>query len=279
MTRKPIPCGHGFNVWTDFYFYPFLVSALVPPPLCGARVISCIIVALNLTTLASEGPLPTTYIPKQQSFVSAHISPFAANLQAQVVTCDGEKQIRWTYGCLFLGGFFLGGVHLGKQNSNWAEMLMGMFCFHQVFVEWCTSTFDGSRGMWSRSTRFLFFEDGDWIFDSTNERDWLCLRVSPRSHYLASSDRICKLTLLIMPCVSFTLSAVVINTLMNLQWGVVGLWMEDLRSVLEECDDWKPSVSFFFFLLHLEFFIIFFWCGERNGYFESLKLYELKYAC
>lgn len=33
MTRKPIPCGHGFNVWTDFYFYPFLVSALVPPPL------------------------------------------------------------------------------------------------------------------------------------------------------------------------------------------------------------------------------------------------------
>lgn len=35
----------------------------------------------------------------------------------------------------------------------------------------------------------------------------------------------------------------------------------------------------FFFLLHLEFFIIFFWCGERNGYFESLKLYELKYAC
>ncbi|EGG09376.1 uncharacterized protein MELLADRAFT_77108 [Melampsora larici-populina 98AG31] len=58
-------------------------------------VISCIIVALNLTTLASEGPLPTTYIPEKQSFISAHISPFAANLQTQVVNCDGEKQIRF----------------------------------------------------------------------------------------------------------------------------------------------------------------------------------------
>ncbi|KAG0141524.1 hypothetical protein CROQUDRAFT_83136 [Cronartium quercuum f. sp. fusiforme G11] len=58
-------------------------------------VISCIVVALNLTTLASEGPLPTTYIPEKQSFVSSHISPFAGNLQAQVATCDGEKQIRF----------------------------------------------------------------------------------------------------------------------------------------------------------------------------------------
>lgn len=137
MTRKPIPCGHdfhGFNVWTDFYFYPFLVSALVPPPpLCGARVISCIIVALNLTTLASEGPLPTTYIPKQQSFVSAHISPFAANLQAQVVTCDGEKQIRWTYGCLFLGGFFLGGGSPGKTKFKLSRDADGYVLFPSGF--------------------------------------------------------------------------------------------------------------------------------------------------
>ncbi|KAH9467827.1 hypothetical protein Pst134EA_011448 [Puccinia striiformis f. sp. tritici] len=58
-------------------------------------VISCVIVALNLTTLTSEGPLPTRYIPEKQSFVSSHISPFAGNLQAQVVECEGGKKIRF----------------------------------------------------------------------------------------------------------------------------------------------------------------------------------------
>ncbi|KAA1075154.1 hypothetical protein PGT21_030059 [Puccinia graminis f. sp. tritici] len=58
-------------------------------------VISCIVVALNLTSLASEGPLPTRVMPKKQSFVSSHISPFAANLHAQVVECEGGKKIRF----------------------------------------------------------------------------------------------------------------------------------------------------------------------------------------
>ncbi|KNZ56597.1 hypothetical protein VP01_236g9 [Puccinia sorghi] len=58
-------------------------------------VISCIVVALNLTSLASEGPLPTRSMPKKQSFVSAHISPFAGNLQAQIVDCEGGKKMRF----------------------------------------------------------------------------------------------------------------------------------------------------------------------------------------
>ncbi|WAQ83763.1 hypothetical protein PtA15_4A211 [Puccinia triticina] len=58
-------------------------------------VISCIVVALNLTSLASEGPLPTRFIPKKQSFVSSHISPFAGNLHAQVVECEDGKKIRF----------------------------------------------------------------------------------------------------------------------------------------------------------------------------------------
>ncbi|KAH9456222.1 hypothetical protein Pst134EB_012425 [Puccinia striiformis f. sp. tritici] len=58
-------------------------------------VISCVVVALNLTTLTSEGPLPTRYIPDKQSFVSSHISPFAGNLQAQVIECEGGKKIRF----------------------------------------------------------------------------------------------------------------------------------------------------------------------------------------
>jgi len=58
-------------------------------------VISCIVVALNLTSLASEGPLPTRSMPKKQSFVSAHISPFAANLQTQIVECEGGKKMRF----------------------------------------------------------------------------------------------------------------------------------------------------------------------------------------
>ncbi|KAI8457593.1 histidine phosphatase superfamily, partial [Phakopsora pachyrhizi] len=58
-------------------------------------VISSIVVTLNLTSLAAEGPLPTRFIPKKQSFYSSQISPFAANLQTQVVECDGEEKIRF----------------------------------------------------------------------------------------------------------------------------------------------------------------------------------------
>ncbi|MBW0526827.1 hypothetical protein O181_066542 [Austropuccinia psidii MF-1] len=58
-------------------------------------IISSVVVALNLTALASEGPPPTRFIPKKQSFVSAHIVPFSANLQTQIVKCDGEEKIRF----------------------------------------------------------------------------------------------------------------------------------------------------------------------------------------
>ncbi|WVQ79561.1 hypothetical protein IAT38_001660 [Cryptococcus sp. DSM 104549] len=49
---------------------------------------------MNLTTFAESGDLPTDHIPKHRSFISSKIMPFATNLQLQVLTCSGEKEVR-----------------------------------------------------------------------------------------------------------------------------------------------------------------------------------------
>ncbi|KZT40083.1 phosphoglycerate mutase-like protein [Sistotremastrum suecicum HHB10207 ss-3] len=66
-------------------------------------IISAIIVALNFTTLAKAGPLPTNEIQKNQacfyrSFIVSEISPFASNLVGQVLSCPASSEpthIRW----------------------------------------------------------------------------------------------------------------------------------------------------------------------------------------
>ncbi|OAV95110.1 hypothetical protein PTTG_03881 [Puccinia triticina 1-1 BBBD Race 1] len=50
-------------------------------------VLTAIVVALNLTSLAQSGPLPTDRRLEPRSFTSTHISPFGAQLAAQVLTC------------------------------------------------------------------------------------------------------------------------------------------------------------------------------------------------
>ncbi|PLW18002.1 hypothetical protein PCANC_07182 [Puccinia coronata f. sp. avenae] len=50
-------------------------------------VLTAVIVALNLTSLAQSGPLPTDRRLEPRSFTSTHISPFGAQLAAQVMTC------------------------------------------------------------------------------------------------------------------------------------------------------------------------------------------------
>ncbi|ODN74231.1 hypothetical protein L202_07676 [Cryptococcus amylolentus CBS 6039] len=46
---------------------------------------------MNLTTFAESGDLPTDRIPKQRSFVSSKIMPFATNLQIQVLSCSSSS--------------------------------------------------------------------------------------------------------------------------------------------------------------------------------------------
>ncbi|KAI0066193.1 phosphoglycerate mutase-like protein [Artomyces pyxidatus] len=61
-------------------------------------IISAIAVALNLTSLASSGPLPTDHIPKHRQWIVSNIAPFGTNLVAQVLSCpasDKPTHVRW----------------------------------------------------------------------------------------------------------------------------------------------------------------------------------------
>ncbi|KIJ40365.1 hypothetical protein M422DRAFT_173669, partial [Sphaerobolus stellatus SS14] len=50
-------------------------------------VIANLLVALNITSLAQGGPLPTDHIPQNQTYFVNKIAPFAANLVGQVLSC------------------------------------------------------------------------------------------------------------------------------------------------------------------------------------------------
>ncbi|KIK96012.1 hypothetical protein PAXRUDRAFT_139439 [Paxillus rubicundulus Ve08.2h10] len=54
-------------------------------------VIANILTALNFTSLAANGPLPTDHIPPNRSYIVSQIAPFAANLIAQVISCPAGK--------------------------------------------------------------------------------------------------------------------------------------------------------------------------------------------
>ncbi|KAJ7141402.1 phosphoglycerate mutase-like protein [Mycena epipterygia] len=61
-------------------------------------VVSAIITALNFTTLAVNGPLPTDAIPANQTYFANKITPFGANLVGQVLSCPTSEEpthIRW----------------------------------------------------------------------------------------------------------------------------------------------------------------------------------------
>ncbi|KAJ6545482.1 histidine phosphatase superfamily [Mycena capillaripes] len=65
-------------------------------------VVSAIITALNFTTLAGNGPLPTDTIPTNQArpftYFASKITPFGANLVGQVLSCPATTEpthIRW----------------------------------------------------------------------------------------------------------------------------------------------------------------------------------------
>lgn len=60
-------------------------------------IISAVITTLNLTQFSSSGPLPSTHIPDNRSFDLSKISPFASNLQSQILSCGPrkERKVRW----------------------------------------------------------------------------------------------------------------------------------------------------------------------------------------
>ncbi|KZT11458.1 phosphoglycerate mutase-like protein [Laetiporus sulphureus 93-53] len=59
-------------------------------------VVLHVITALNLTTLASSGPLPADHIPSHRSFKASYLAPFATNIQFQLLSCSSvpDPQIR-----------------------------------------------------------------------------------------------------------------------------------------------------------------------------------------
>jgi len=62
-------------------------------------VIANIVTAMNFTSLAKNGPLPTDHIPKGQTYVASQISSFASRLVGQVLSCSASSSkpthIRW----------------------------------------------------------------------------------------------------------------------------------------------------------------------------------------
>ena len=50
---------------------------------CVAHIYLSVLTALNLTTLATGGPLPVDHIPSNRSFKVSHLAPFATNVHFQ----------------------------------------------------------------------------------------------------------------------------------------------------------------------------------------------------
>ncbi|KAL5478531.1 hypothetical protein ACEPAI_2715 [Sanghuangporus weigelae] len=62
------------------------------------NTIASVTVALNFTSLAGNGPLPTDHIPENQTYFVNQIAPFASQLVGQVMSCPAlqdPRQIRW----------------------------------------------------------------------------------------------------------------------------------------------------------------------------------------
>ncbi|TRM63976.1 histidine phosphatase superfamily [Schizophyllum amplum] len=59
-------------------------------------VVLNVLTALNLSSLAANGPLPSDHIPKDRTFRVSQLAPFATNVQFQLLSCSSlpEPQIR-----------------------------------------------------------------------------------------------------------------------------------------------------------------------------------------
>ncbi|KIK07420.1 hypothetical protein K443DRAFT_2294 [Laccaria amethystina LaAM-08-1] len=81
-------------------------------------VLSSIFVAMNFTSLAANGPLPTDHIPSGQTYFVNQIAPFASNIVGQVLSCPANgkpSHIHWVLNDAVLP---LTGVNGCKPNEN-----------------------------------------------------------------------------------------------------------------------------------------------------------------
>ncbi|WWC71201.1 uncharacterized protein I206_105154 [Kwoniella pini CBS 10737] len=86
-----------FNSTTNSSFHNDIQFPLNDPlyvDFCHDTQFALLLPTMNLTTFAEGGDLPTDHIPKHRSFIASKIMPFATNLQIQVLSCSGNKNVR-----------------------------------------------------------------------------------------------------------------------------------------------------------------------------------------
>ncbi|KAJ8591500.1 phosphoglycerate mutase-like protein [Rhizopogon salebrosus TDB-379] len=81
-------------------------------------VISSIVTALNFTSLAANGPLPTDHIPPNRSYIASQIAPFASQLIAQVLSCPASEKPTHIRFILNDGVMPLQGLHGCMEDQN-----------------------------------------------------------------------------------------------------------------------------------------------------------------
>lgn len=82
-------------------------------------VISSIVVALNLTTLASKGPLPTNRRDPNRSFRVEQIAPFGAQIATQILSCQLQpNSTQQKYARIILNDAVIPLTGLSKCNSS-----------------------------------------------------------------------------------------------------------------------------------------------------------------
>ncbi|EIW84640.1 phosphoglycerate mutase-like protein [Coniophora puteana RWD-64-598 SS2] len=121
-------------------------------------VVLNIITALNLTSFTGAGPLPSDRIPRKRTFRSSQLTPFATNVQFQLLSCaaEPEEQIRVIIND---GVVPLDGVRGCGENR------LGM-CAVKDFVEAQKASIQG--------VDWAYICDGDWtIPDGWNTTDGL----------------------------------------------------------------------------------------------------------
>lgn len=97
LTHKPIAVHNtSTNSTLDDISVTFPLDHSLYVDATHEVVILNIITALNLISFAEQGPLPHTHIPKNRKFHVSELSPFAANLQFQLLECTSSpgSQIR-----------------------------------------------------------------------------------------------------------------------------------------------------------------------------------------
>ncbi|KAG7088757.1 hypothetical protein E1B28_012723 [Marasmius oreades] len=94
VTEKDNKFSMNFTLDGDIRTFPVNQSLYVDAT--HEELIANVITALNLTSFAQDGPLPYDHIPKNRKFRVSQLSPFAANIQFQLLSCDSQpgEQIR-----------------------------------------------------------------------------------------------------------------------------------------------------------------------------------------